>query len=759
MALLFGPAEYFSLMVLGLIFAVVLAKGSILKALTMILSGLLLSMIGSDLETGAERMTLGIPELSDGIGFVVVGMGVFGFGEILRNLESDRDAATSSQAKITGLMPTLPDLKASAGAIGRGTIIGSVLGILPGGGAIIAAFAAYTFEKQMSKTPQRFGRGAIEGVAAPESANNAAAQTSFIPLLTLGIPPNPVMALMVGAMTIHGIVPGPQVMTKQPELFWGMIASMWIGNLMLVVINLPLVGVWVRLLRVPYRHLFPMIVIFCCIGVYSINNAPSDVIDDGDLRRGRLLAGEARLRAGADDARLRARPADGGKPAPRHADRARRRHGVPDAADLGRRCWRSRRSCWCSAILPMLARQARRGVHRRARRTSTKRRAPRRTYFGRLGVFVCERPSHINGTRTSWRRRTMTVFRRLAGLLGRSARPGAVPAAAQDYPTRPITLIVPFAAGGPTDVIARIVDRPHGEDARPDLRDRKRGRRRRHHRHRPAPSARATTATPSRWGIWARMPPRPRSIPICNTIRVNDFEPIGLAAGTPILILAKKDFPPKDLKEFAAYVKQNADKINFAHAGVGSVSFTTCLLLNHILGIKPTSIPYQGTGPSMNALVGGQVDYMCDQIVNAVPQIKGGTIKAYAIAHRRAQSVAAGRADHQGSRAAGVPGVGLERAVRAEGHAEGDRRQAVGRALQGARRRGHAQAAARTRQRHSGQGPPRRRAAGGAGQERDRQVGAGHQGGRRNRQLIARSRMLERPPSGGRSCFAMVTAS
>src|SRR6186997_690993 len=277
LALLFGPAEYFSLMVLGLIFAVVLAKGSVLKALTMILMGLLLSMIGSDLETGAERMTWGIPELSDGIGFVVVGMGVFGFGEILRNLENP-GTREIVEAKVSGLMPTLPDLKASAGAIGRGTVIGSLLGILPGGGAIIASFAAYTLEKRVSKNPSRFGRGAIEGVAAPESANNAAAQTSFIPLLTLGIPPNPVMALMVGAMTIHGIVPGPKVMTKQPELFWGMIASLWIGNLMLVIINLPLVGVWVRLLRVPYRLLYPSIIVFCCIGVYSISSAPADVI-------------------------------------------------------------------------------------------------------------------------------------------------------------------------------------------------------------------------------------------------------------------------------------------------------------------------------------------------------------------------------------------------------------------------------------------------------------------------------------------------
>ena len=276
-ALAFGPAEYFSLMVLGLVFAVVLAKGSVLKAITMIMFGLLLSMIGSDIETGQSRMGFDIPELADGIGFVVVAMGVFGFGEIMRNLEStaSRDVV---KAKLTGLMPTWPDLKASAGPIGRGTALGSLLGILPGGGAVIAAFAAYTFEKKMSKDPSRFGRGAIEGVAAPESANNAAAQTSFIPLLTLGIPPNAVMALMVGAMTIHGIVPGPQVMLKQPQLFWGMIASMWIGNLMLIIINLPMIGFWVRLLRVPYRMLFPAILIFCCIGVYSINDAPTDVI-------------------------------------------------------------------------------------------------------------------------------------------------------------------------------------------------------------------------------------------------------------------------------------------------------------------------------------------------------------------------------------------------------------------------------------------------------------------------------------------------
>src|SRR5919198_4232099 len=278
LALLFGPAEYFSLMVLGLIFAVVLAKGSVLKAVAVIVLGLLLSMVGSDLETGAGRMTFDIAELADGIGFANIAMGVFGFAEIVRNLELPAESRDVLHAKVSGLMPTRQDLIDSSGAIARGTIVGSLLGILPGGGAVIASFAAYTFEKKMSKTPQRFGNGAIEGVAAPESANNAAAQTSFIPLLTLGIPPNAVMALMVGAMTIHGIVPGPQVMTKQPDLFWGMIASMWLGNMMLVIINLPLVGLWVSLLRVPYRLLYPAILVFCYIGIYSINNAPADVI-------------------------------------------------------------------------------------------------------------------------------------------------------------------------------------------------------------------------------------------------------------------------------------------------------------------------------------------------------------------------------------------------------------------------------------------------------------------------------------------------
>ncbi|SCZ04582.1 tripartite tricarboxylate transporter permease [Microvirga guangxiensis] len=277
LALIFGPTEYFSLMVMGLVFAVVLARGSILKAIAMILVGVLLSTVGLDLETGEERMTFGLPFLSDGIDFAVLAMGIFGIAEIMRNLDHTEHRDVVRQA-IGRLLPNKEDFKQSYKPVMRGTLIGAILGILPGNGAVLGPFASYTLEKKIAKDPRRFGRGAIEGVAGPESANNAGAQTSFIPLLTLGIPPNAVMALMVGAMTIHGIIPGPQVMTKNPTLFWGMIASMWVGNLMLLVINLPMIGLWVRLLKVPYRLLFPAILMFCCIGIYSINSLPTDVM-------------------------------------------------------------------------------------------------------------------------------------------------------------------------------------------------------------------------------------------------------------------------------------------------------------------------------------------------------------------------------------------------------------------------------------------------------------------------------------------------
>ncbi len=275
----FGPAEYFSLMVLGLIGAVVLASGSLIKAVAMIVLGLLLGLVGTDVNSGVARFAFDIPELSDGIGFIVIAMGVFGYGEIIANLSVKEEHREVFTGKVKGLMPTREDFKRLVPAVLRGTSIGSVLGILPGGGALLAAFAAYSVEKKTRLQPGEvpFGQGNIRGVAAPESANNAGAQTSFIPLLALGIPPNAVMALMVGAMTIHNIQPGPQVMTSNPELFWGLIASMWIGNAMLVVLNLPLIGIWIKLLTVPYRWLFPAIVLFCAIGVYSTNNNTFDI--------------------------------------------------------------------------------------------------------------------------------------------------------------------------------------------------------------------------------------------------------------------------------------------------------------------------------------------------------------------------------------------------------------------------------------------------------------------------------------------------
>jgi TctA family transporter len=275
-ALSFGPAEYFSLMVLGLVASVVLAHGSLIKAIGMILLGLLLGLVGSDVNSGVPRFTFDLPQLADGINFVIVAMGMFALGEIIRNLEGTEIRQTVVKS-VTGLMPTRADLKRIVGPVLRGTALGSALGILPGGGAMLASFAAYSIEKKISREPERFGKGAIEGVAAPESANNAGAQTSFIPMLTLGIPSNPVMALMIGALIIQGIQPGPAVITEQPELFWGIIVSMWIGNFFLVVLNLPLVGLWVKLLTVPYHLLYPAILLFSAIGVFSINNSNFDV--------------------------------------------------------------------------------------------------------------------------------------------------------------------------------------------------------------------------------------------------------------------------------------------------------------------------------------------------------------------------------------------------------------------------------------------------------------------------------------------------
>jgi putative tricarboxylic transport membrane protein len=261
---------------LGLVASIVLAQGSLLHAFGMVVLGLLLGLVGTDVTSGVPRFTFDTPELADGIGFVTVAMGMFGLGEIIRNLEVEAQRSVVV-AKITSLMPTREDWKRMIAPILRGTAIGSALGILPGSGSILGAFAAYSIEKKVSRNRAQFGKGAIEGVAAPESANNAGAQTSFIPMLTLGIPSNPVMALMVGAMIIQGIQPGPSVITEQPALFWGIVVSMWIGNLFLLVLNLPLIGLWVRMIMIPYRLLYPAILVFCAIGVFSLRNSEFDV--------------------------------------------------------------------------------------------------------------------------------------------------------------------------------------------------------------------------------------------------------------------------------------------------------------------------------------------------------------------------------------------------------------------------------------------------------------------------------------------------
>ena len=278
LALAFGPPEYFSLMVLGLVASVVLAHGSLLKAICMIIMGLLLGLVGTDVSTGLSRFTFDQPEIAEGISFVALAMGLFGLGEIVRNLEHEADMSRPKGIhRVGSLMPTREEIGRMIAPIFRGTVLGSLLGILPGGGAMLASFASYSLEKKLSSHPEEFGEGAIEGVAGPESANNAGAQTSFIPMLTLGIPSNAVMALMAGAMIMQGIQPGPAVMSEQPALFWGMVTSMWIGNIMLVVLNLPLIGIWVRLLAVPYHLLFPVIVVICAIGAFSVTNSVFDI--------------------------------------------------------------------------------------------------------------------------------------------------------------------------------------------------------------------------------------------------------------------------------------------------------------------------------------------------------------------------------------------------------------------------------------------------------------------------------------------------
>ena len=275
-ALRLGPPEYFSLMCMGLIIVTYLAQGSVLKAIMMALVGIILGSIGLDLMTGLPRFTLGINELTDGVGIIPLVMGLFGVSEILENLEGTLEREVF-KTPLRNLLPSLKDWAQSKWAIVRGSVIGFLLGILPGGGAVISTFVAYAVERKVSKHPEKFGKGAIEGVAAPESANNAAAGASLIPLLSLGIPPNPIMAIFFSALIIHGVQPGPLLIKQNPDLFWGLVASLYLGNFLLLILNLPLISIWVKVLEIPYKILFPLILLFCLIGAYSVNSVVFDL--------------------------------------------------------------------------------------------------------------------------------------------------------------------------------------------------------------------------------------------------------------------------------------------------------------------------------------------------------------------------------------------------------------------------------------------------------------------------------------------------
>ena len=316
-------------------------------ALAMIVLGLFLGLVGTDVTSGTQRYAFGMPELADGLNFVIVAMGIFGIGEMIANLE-DEASRKVGIAKVDGLMPTREDWSRMIAPMLRGTALGAALGILPGAGAALASFCAYALEKNVASYADQLGKGAIEGVAAPEAANNAGAQMSFVPMLTLGMPSNPVMALMIGAMIVKGIQPGPSVMTEQPALFWGLIASMWVGNVMLLVLNLPLVGLWVRMVAVPYHYLYPMILVFCAIGVFSLSNNAFDLYVMA-VRLPRLPVQEARLRAGADAARLHPGAGHGGVPATHAAALAGRPDGSHRTAQSARRCCSPRRAAAADA--------------------------------------------------------------------------------------------------------------------------------------------------------------------------------------------------------------------------------------------------------------------------------------------------------------------------------------------------------------------------------------------------------------------------
>ena len=603
-ALKFGSVEYFSLMLFGLIGAVVLAHGSVIKAVAMILLGLLFGLVGTDVNTGVLRFSFGFSDLSDGIGLGPIAIGLFGFAEIVSSLEQKK-TTTLMTSTVQGLLPTRADLKASWKAVLRGTALGSLLGILPGGGPLLSSFASYTLEKRLADDPSRFGKGAIEGVAGPESANNAGAQTSFIPMLTLGIPTTGVMAMMLGALMIHGIAPGPQVMIQRPELFWGLIASMWFGNLMLLMLNLPLIGIWIRLLTVPYRLLYPSILAFCCIGVYSLNNSPFEVI----LAAGFGLFGYVFSKLDCETAPLLL----GFILGPMMEENLRRAmllsRGDPTvfftrpislAMLMG------------AAFLLLLIVAPPFGVNgrRSSRNNSLK-------FFGNLYFHPRRCPMKFVFT--------IAVLVMSIALIAISAGDGF----AQSYPSKPIHFIVPWTAGGPTDLVARIVGQKLTESwGQPVVVE-----------NRPGAGGQigleiVAKATPDGYTLGENNNGDSISVSLYKKLPydiIKDFSPVTQMVWAPFILVVHPSVPAKSVKELIELAKSNPGKLNFGSAGIGVASHLTGELFKKMAGVDIVHIPYKGQSQATTDLLGGQVSMMFNNPVTALPLIKSGKLRALAV--------------------------------------------------------------------------------------------------------------------------------
>ena len=595
-ALQFGPTEYFSLMAVGLVMAISLAHGDQLKGFAMIVLGLLLGIAGTDVQTGTLRYTFGIAKLGDGIDLVSVAIGLFGFSHIILNLEAKARNNLVS-AKIQSLMPSREEFAASAKPIVRGTLLGSLLGVLPGGGAVLSSFASYSLEKRLAADPSRFGQGAIEGVAGPESANNAASQTSLVPLLTLGIPPNPVIALIGGALIVQGVIPGPEVITKQPDLFWGIIASMWIGNIMLLILNLPLVGIWVSLTAHPLsaalsRHhpvflhwrLFRRQQHLRCLAVCRVRPAW-------------LRPSEARFRARAAAARVHPRAHDGRESATRDAAGARGRNRLPHAAHQSRTAVRRARSRRAHGDAEG-TRQAQRSVHGMKTagfKAATGRRVAMRCVLSALAIWLGLGAMHANA----------------------------------EYPEKPIRIVVPYAAGGTADIFARFVAERLGAkwkhefivEVKPGAGGN-------------IGSDYVAKSTPDGYtlllgtsGSNAVNPSLYKKMPY-NAEK--DLVLVALVAETANILVVGANHPANSVKDILDLARAKPGRVTFASSGNGSVLHLSGVLLAEKADVKMLHVPYKGAAPALLDVLGGRVDMMIVNGPSAVGDIKGKKLKGLA---------------------------------------------------------------------------------------------------------------------------------